>query len=249
MPVPFFTLLGLAAFIAVACPGTARAQIPNYYWSILIPENDTRPPEVRAFDESANKQLVRDMNKTEDIFQHRLLCQQLHISQLLSSSAPLCELDFDPVHPLILTAREKVIVEEYFERGGVLLLRESVYPYSPQELSGIKQWPIIDFLTMELPADDHDFIAQKITEKHPLFHQYYATKLPEPELRALMQFPNLPDLTLLTHKGHPCAFVYASYFCDGERWITLSPPYPTEFTEVPEDYALWVNYYVYASMH
>ena len=189
------------------------------------------------------------MNKTETVFQHRLVLRQLRISQLLVASAPYCELDFDPVHPLILTAREKVILKEYLVRGGVLMLREGVYPYTPEEILNIKEWPLIDFLTVELPAQDHGFTAEKITEEHPLFHQYYATKVPEPESRALMQFRNLPDMTFLTHKGHPCAFVYASYFCDGEKWITLSPPYPTNFTEVPEDYALWVNYYIYASMH
>ena len=241
--------LGLTTLLMLGLSFPGRAQVPSYSWAILIPENDSRPKEVRDFDEVVTKQLVHDMNNTETVFRHHLTWRQVPVSRLLSASVPFCEFDFDPVHPLVLTDREKAVLKEYFERGGVILLREGVYSYSPDELSGIKRWPIIDFLTGELPASSPDFRVEKIDEKHPLFHQYYSTRLPLPEARALQDFPHLPDLTLVSYKGHPCAFVYASYFCDGEKWLTISPPFPTDFSIVPEDYALWVNLYIYASMH
>jgi hypothetical protein len=237
----------LALFLGLS--GMVYAQTPDYCWAELVPENDSRPEVNRQFDDLASRQLVRDMNHAENVFQHRLVWKQVSTLHLLSASVPFCQFNFDPVHPQVLTAREKKILKEYFRRGGVILLREGIYSYTPEEILGIKQWPVIDFLTKELPAEDPHFTVEKATENHPIFHQSYNTQLPLPEKQAIHDFPNLPDLTILSYKGRLCAFVYATYFCNGQKPITVRPPYPTNFYEVPEDFALWVNLYVYSTTH
>jgi len=227
----------------------ARAGTPSYTWTTVVPENDTRAVDMREFDESITSRTVMAMNRAEPVFHQQLTWQRVKLSRLLSVSAPFCELDFDAMKPVILTAREKTVLKEFFIRGGFLILSEDVYPYTREEIRSIKKWPAIDFVTKDLPASDPNFTVEKITEKHAIYHQYYSTKIPQAERNELKANPNLPDFTLVSYRGHPCAFVYANYFCDDEQWIQQERPFPTDSELVPEDYALNVNLYIYVTMH
>ena len=235
--------------LAFFWPVCGRADLPAYTWTFLTTEKDSRPADVHECDEALSRKTVEDMNITEKVFHGNLTWRKMNLSRLLSASAPFCELDVDPAQPSALTSREAVILKEYLERGGFLLLSEDAYPYTLDQIATFTKWPIIDFVTRHLPAIDSNFTAEKLTEKHPLYHSFYKTKIPLAEKRALRDMPNLPDLTLVSYKGHPCAFVYASDFCEDDHWVTMGRPFPTDSVLVPEDYALYVNLYVYVSMH
>ena len=159
--------------LTILC-GTASAQ--DYPWTVLIPENDSRDEETQLWDEFDSQSLVRGMNETEDLFHHHLVWDQVKIKDLFSAHTPFCELRFDAVKPLKLTDDEKVIIREYFQRGGFILFQEDAYPYEQDEFWAVKSWPVIDFLTRELPAVDPNFKVEKITDAHELFHSYYNTQ-------------------------------------------------------------------------
>lgn len=246
-----FRLVLLTLLLGGTLPMPGWAEQPSYTWTVLAPEKDSRPQDVREFDEIQSKTTVRDMNATDEVFHHRLTWQKVPIKDLLSASAPFCEFDFDAVKPQTLTAKEKTILREYLSRGGFILLSQDVYPYTREEYWPVKSWPVIDFFTKELPAADTDFKVERITEKHPIFHEYYKTRIVEPEKLELQENPNCPDFTLITYRGRPCIFIYGTYVCDGVQWITLPRPFGVLFTvsTYAEDNALDVNLYIYASMH
>jgi hypothetical protein len=241
--------LGLLTLALVFSSHSAHAQLPTYTWTSIIPENDTRDADLRKYDKDMLREMITNMNETEKVFHHQLSWQEVPIRKLLIAHAPFCEIDYDPLHPLVLTDREKLILKEYLQRGGFLVLGEDVYPYDEDQIATVTQWSVIDYIIKDLPAADHDFVATKIDETHPIYHQYYKTLVPAAERWALGRFPALPDTTLVTYKGHPCAFAYANYFCDGEQWVALPRPFPENTYWIAEDYAMNVNLYIYASMH
>jgi hypothetical protein len=227
----------------------ARAQLPTYTWTCLVPEHDTRDADLRKYDKDMSQQMIANMNETEQVFHHQLSWQEVPVGKLLVAHAPFCEIDYDPLHPLVLTDREKFILKEYLQRGGFLVLGEDVYPYTEDQIATVTKWSVIDYIIKDLPAADHDFAAAKVDESHPIYHQYYKTLVPAAERWALGRFPTLPDCTMVTYKGHPCAFVYANYFCDNDQWIQLPRPFSEDHEWIAEDYAMNVNLYIYASMH
>jgi len=190
------------------------------------------------------------MNDTEKVFRHQLAWNKVAIKNLLASSAPFCELRFDAVNPLVLTDQEKAILREYFVRGGFILFQEDAYPYFQDEFWSVKEWPVIDFLTKELPALDPDFTVQKVTDSHQLFHQYYNTQTAEFTKHELQDNPYTPNRTLLSYRGHPCAFVYGRYYLieDG-KWVAMPRPFEPVFSADPRGYQLTVNIYVYSQTH
>jgi len=222
----------------------------DFSWTMLAPQNDSRPPDVRIFDDHLSQSMLDSMNENEPIFHHRLTWRKQPISHLLSISAPFCELPFDAVHPQILTPKEKEIVKEYFKRGGFILLCEDAYPYPQDEFWAVKSWPIIDFITKELSASDPDFTWEKVTEKHQVFHQHLETNLPDSEKMELEGNPYSPYLIMVYYKGHPCAFVEAQFYhIEDDKWVDLPRPYVYVFDQNIEGYALTVNLYVYATLH
>jgi len=240
---------GLIVVLLSVLPCPVLAQLPTYTWTSLIPQHDSRPADMRKYDRDTLSAMIVNMNATEKVFHQQLTWQELPIRRLLKVPAPFCELDFDPLHPLILTTQEKAILREYLGRGGFLQLGTDVYPYSQKELASVTKWPVVDFVTKELPALDPDFTVEKITEKHPIYHQYYSTYVPAPERWALRTFPHLPDCTLVSHKGHPCVFIYSNYYCEGDHWVVLPRPFNEDTDWIAEDYAMNVNLYIYTSMH
>jgi len=236
-------LLGVALY----SPG--RAQTPTYSWTLVLPKNETRAKDVVARDDFEAREMVQGMNTVEAVFHHRLTLQRTSISGLLSKPAPFCELDFDAVHPFVPTSEEKKVLHEYFARGGFMLMSEDVYPYTRAETLAVKSWPIVDFVTKELPAVDPNFTVERVTEKHPIFHQFYTAKTPKALSNELALNPRLPDFTLVSYKGHPCVFFTANCVCNETEWVPLPRPFPENTSIMEESYALVVNLYVYASMH
>ncbi len=218
--------------------------------TVLTPESDSRDADVRDFDEFQSRTLATDMNATEKLFQQRLIWQKLPILQLLATSPPFCELDYDAVKPQILTSAEKTILREYLTRGGFIELSGDTYPYSQDVFWAVKKWPVIDFVTRELPAFDSHFTFKRITEKHLLFHLHYTTQIDEAERHELEGNPYTPDFILVSYRGHPCAFVWGNYGRYYQnRWMALERPFDRNLRLVPEDYALNVNLYIYAMTH
>lgn len=237
-------LLGWAALTPV------RAQTDPISWTVLTPEHDSRPADVREYDEFDSRSLIRTMNAASDAFHHRLTWQKVAIKDLPSTPTPFCELRFDAVHPLILTDAEKGILRDYMMRGGFVLLYEDAYPYTQDEFWSVKEWPVVDFLKKELPASSPDFKAQKITDAHPLFHQYYETQTAEMVKHELQDNPYTPNRTLLMYQDRPCAFVFGRYnlVIDG-KWAAMPRPFEEVFSLESRGYELAVNIYVYATMH
>jgi hypothetical protein len=228
----------------------ARAQDSHFYWTSLVPKNDSRDRDVRSYDAFDTEALVVNMNASEQVFNHHLLWNTIAIADLLPTHTPFCELRFDAVKPLFLTDEEKQILREYFRRGGFVLFQEDAYPYSQDEFWKVKSWPVIDFLTRELPASDKDFTVQKINDSHQLFHQRYETKTSEMTRHELEGNPYSPNRTLVSYRGHACAFVYGRYnLVEDGKWAAMEQPYEHIFSLDAKGYKLSVNIYVYAAMH
>jgi len=242
--------LGVSVLVlAHAFPCFLHAQVPSYTWTSLVPEHDTRDADLRKYDKDMLQEMIGNMNATEKVFHKHLTWQEVSIRDLLTAHAPFCEIDFDPLHPVVFTERERYNLKEYLKRGGFFVIGEDVYPYSEEEIATVTNWPVTDYFIKYLPATDHDFTVEKINESHLIYHQYYKTLVPPAERWALGRFPTLPDCTMLFYKGHPCAFIYANYFCDGEQWVALPRPFSETTDWIPEDYAMNVNLYIYATMH
>ena len=234
----------------VGIPTLSRAQTNPYVWTVLQPENDPRDDDVRGFDEFFSQYLTATMNRSEPLFQHRLTWNHVRIKDLLGFPTPFVELRFDALHPLILTTKEKAILREYLVRGGFILLIEDCYPYPQAKLRSVKSWPVVDFITKELPASNSDFTVQRPDNTHLIFHQYYQTKINEQVQEELDTNPYAPSQTLLSYRGHPCAYVVGQYPPKVKgQWMAEPKPYPHVFNLNAKDYELTVNVYVYATMH
>jgi len=245
-----FWLTVLILLFGLRLPIEAQTATRAFSWTVLIPEHDSRAADVRDYDEFDSKSLVSGMNETEKVFRHQLVWNKLPIKNLLASSAPFCELRFDAVNPLVLTDQEKAILREYFVRGGFILFQEDAYPYSQDEFWSIKSWPVIDFLTKELPASSPDFHFEKVTDSNVLFHQYYDTQTAEQTKHELQDNPYTPNRTLLSYRGHPCAFVYGRYnWIEDGKWVAMPRPFAYVFNMEERGYQLTVNIYVYAATH
>ncbi len=250
MPVDVRALRRWLLVIALLAGWPAAAPALTYPWTVLIPRNDSRDPAVRSQDAFDSLSLVSSMNETETIFGHQLVWRMTPISRLLDSMTPFCELRFDAVNPLVLTADEKAILREYFARGGFVLFQEDAYPYDQDTFWSVKRWPVIDFLTRELPAGDPGFTITKITDDHPLFHQRYNTRTSDATRHELEGNPYSPNRTLVCYRGNPCAFVYGRYgVIEDGKWIATPRPFERIFSLDPRGYELTVNIYAYAALH
>jgi len=239
----------LALLLGIAWPSPVWAQMPSYSWTILTPEHDTREKDVVDRDFLEIKNGVDGMNMIDSIFHHRLVYRESSILNLLTQPAPFCELDFDIMKPFVPTTEEKKILREYLIRGGFLLLCEDGYPYTREEILTVKGWPIIDFVTKELPASDPNFRVERINADHPLLRQYYKMDIPQAELNEIKINPRLPDYLLVSYKNHPCVFMVANCAIDSVEWVTLTKPYLVDEPVMQWDLELPVNLYIYATMH
>jgi hypothetical protein len=239
----------MAFLLGIAWPSDGRAQAPSYSWTILVPKNDTREKDVIERDRLEIVNAVAAMNTVDAVFHNRLVWREAPITNLLSQPTPFCELDFDIIKPFVPTALEKKTLREYLIRGGFLLLCEDGYPYTREQILAVKSWPIVDFATKELPASDPNFTVERITEKHPLFRQYYKMGIPQAETNEMKINPRLPDYLLVSYKNHPCVFMVANCAIDNVEWVTLPKPYLVDEPIMQEDLELPINLYVYATMH
>jgi len=231
---------------------SAPAQTGTFPWTVLVPENDSRDPEERGMDNFDSRALVESMNEGEKLFGHHLIWSRIRIAQLLTISTPFCELRFDAVHPLVLTDEEKRVLREYFMRGGFVLFQEDAYPYDQDEFWAVHSWPVIDFLTKELPALDPDFKVTRINDQHALFHQVYQTRTADMTRHELQDNPYTPNRNFVTYRGRACAFVYGRYnLVDPAtgKWYAEPRPFRRVFSLDPRGYQLTVNIYAYVALH
>ncbi len=219
----------------------------EYPWLVLSPENDSRDFGMRDYDEADSRNTVGVINDSDPLFNHHLVWGKSSVRNLLSMRAPFCEFRFDAVRPFWLTPDEKSIIKEYLKRGGFILFFIDAYPYSQEEFWKIKEWPIIDFLTKELPASDPDFTTGRATDDFPIFKAHYHTETAEATKHELAENPNTPNRTLLFYQKRLCCFVIGrySYMKDGV-WIPLPRPFPKNFNMESRGFQLVVNVYVYS---
>ena len=200
-------LLGLGLIFAFF---SAPVRALEYPWTYLTAENDSRDPEVQDQDEAQSQNMIQVMNDQEPFFNHRLFWRKSAIENLLTQDAPFCEMHFDAVKPFSFTPAEKSILAEYLKRGGFILFFIDAYPYPQDEFWKIKQWPLIDFLTTELPASDPDFAVGRATDAFPIFKVRYHTETADAIRHELTGNPNTPNRTLLFYQKRLCCLSWAS---------------------------------------
>jgi hypothetical protein len=219
----------------------------EYPWGILVPENDSRDPEMRDHDVADSANMVAVINASEKPFHHHVVQEIVSIKNLLSARIPFCEMHFDGVRPLVLTPDEKAILQEYLKRGGFILFLIDTYPYTQDEFWPIKEWPLIDFLKQELPAADPHFTAGRATDDFPIFHLHYETETADAIRHELTGNPNTPNRTLIFYEGRLCCFVMGSYgYLKGGQWMAVRRPFPYKFSMDPKAYRMVVNIYNYS---
>jgi hypothetical protein len=233
-----FAVAGLAAL-------TARGA--DYPWVMLYPDHDSRDADVVAHDDQQSLSMVAVINEDEELLHQSLVWRKVRIKDLLAKQAPFCEMHFDAVRQVGLTEEEKGILAEYLKRGGFILFFIDAYPYPEEEFWRVKEWPIIDFLTKELPASDPDFTIGKATDDFPLFKVHYQTETADAIRHELTGNPNTPNRTLVYYRGRLCCFVMGSYsYLDDGVWQAADRPYSSDFSMVLKSYQLIVNVYIYA---
>jgi hypothetical protein len=154
---------------------------------------------------------------------------------------------FRCIKPFWLTADEKSILAEYFKRGGFILFFIDAYPYPQDEFRKIKEWPLIDFLTRELPAVDPGFSIGRATDDFPIFKVHYQTETAEGIREELANNSNTPNRTLLFYQKRLCGFVMGQYgYWEDDAWQPISRPFPRTFSSQLKSYQLMVNIYIYS---
>jgi len=219
----------------------------EYPWILLSPESDSRDSEMCDHDEAQSLNMVAVINQTETLFNHHVIWKKAAIKNLLALEAPFCEMHFDAVKPIGLSAEEKSILSEYIKRGGFILFFIDTYPYPQDEFWAVKEWPIIDFLTKELPASDSDFTTGRATDDFPIFKVHYQTETADAIRHELNGNPNTPNRTLLFYKNRLCCFVMGEYgYLENDEWIPNPRPFSRQFSQELKSYQLTVNIYTYS---
>jgi hypothetical protein len=223
------------------------AEALDYPWGILIPENDSRDQEMRAYDEADSVNMISVINESEKPFHHHLFGVKVPIKNLLSAKTAFCEMHFAAVRPLVLTPDEKAILQEYLKRGGFILFFIDTYPYAQDEFWKVKDWPLIDFVRQELPGADPRFTAGRATDDFSIFGIHYKTQTADAIRHELLGNPNTPNRTLLFYEGRLCCFVMGKYgYLDGDTWVPRPRPFANDFSMDPKSYRLIVNIYNYS---
>lgn len=224
-----------------------QALAMEYPWVYLTPQNDSRDADVSLQDEQRSLYSLGVINEQEAIFEHHLVWRKARITDLLSISAPFCELHFDAVKPLVLTAQEKDIVAEYLRRGGFILFFIDAYPYTQDEFWGVRSWPVMDLIQKDLPASDPDFSAGKASDGFPIFKIHYWTTTAEPIKHELQGNPDTPNRSLLFYRRRLCCFVMGQYsYIQDNEWAPMARPYVPDFSSLLKSYQLMVNIYTFA---
>jgi hypothetical protein len=225
----------------------ARAAGTEYPWVVLTPADDSRSAHMRQWDEGESLNTVSVINLREELFDHRLVWKKAAVRELLSMDAPFCELRFDAVHPFRWSAGEKSILAEYLRRGGFILFLLDAYPYSQDEFWAIGQWPVIDFITKELPGADRDFSPGKAGADLSVFKSPKPVHTPDWIQYELSGNARSCDRTMLSYQGRLCGFVigeYSNYRLNGKGgWIGLTRDPPMFYLFGEQNIDLIVNLY------
>jgi len=216
-------------------------------WILLSPQNDSRDADMCELDEAWSMNLVNVINANNELLNQHLTWGKCSIKKLLSMDVPFCELHFDAINPVGFTAEEKSILAEYLKRGGFILFFIDTYPYAQEDFWKVKQWPVIDFLTRELPASDPDFTTGKATDNFDIFKVHYLTETADSIRHELEGNPNTPNRTLLFYRNRLCCFVMGRYsYLEDNTWVGEPKPFIRDLSSDPKSYQLVVNVYIYA---
>jgi hypothetical protein len=238
-----FVILGGLVWLLAFVPSRGL----EYPWVLLTPQHDSRDAEVCDQDEAQSLNMVGVINQTETLFHHHLLWKKVAIKDLLSLEAPFCEMHFDAVKPFWLTSQEKSILAEYLKRGGFILFFIDAYPYTQDEFWKVREWPLIDFLTKELPATHSGFTTGRATDEFPIFKIHYQTQTADSIRHELSGNPQTPNRTLLFYNGRLCCFVMGQYtHLENDEWVPMARPFSREFSLQLKSYQLVVNIYTYS---
>jgi hypothetical protein len=219
----------------------------EYPWLLLSPEKDSRDPEMCDQDEAQSRNMIGVINETEALLHHGVIWKKAAIKNLLKMDAPFCEMHFDAINPVGLSAEEKAILTEYLKRGGFILFFIDTYPYAQDDFWKIKEWPIMDFLTKELPAADPAFTTGKAGDDFPIFNVHYQTETADRIRHELDGNPNTPNRTLLYYQRHLCCFVMGVYGdMEDDAWVPMERPFPKDFSMELKSYQLVVDIYIYS---
>jgi hypothetical protein len=202
---------------------------------------------MRAWDEAESLNTVSVINLKEGMFEHRFVWKRAAIKDLLSMDAPFCELRFDAVYPFRWSPGERTILAEYLKRGGFIVFMMDAYPYSQDEFWAVREWPVIDFVTKELPGADRGFSTRKGTEDMPIFRSPKLVHTHEWIQIELAGNPNTVDRTMLFYQGRLCGFVLGEYSYRLWRkggWVGFTRDPPVFYTFGEHSIDLLVNLYV-----
>ncbi|MGC3992335.1 MAG: hypothetical protein QM796_22080 [Chthoniobacteraceae bacterium] len=236
-------------FLLVAGVMGHAAHAYDLPWTVLLPKNDTRDPEMRAWDAADSRFLVNLINESEPCVHHSIVWNETPLEKLLTLETPFAELRIDPVHPMDLTPEEKAILKEWILRGGFLLIYEDNYPYEQEDFRRAASLPVYDYLIHDLPAQDSRFTVEKASDAHPIFHRLHDT-VTVPAIQHEKEVnPHYRGRTVLRFNGRITAFFMGrySYFSEG-RWVPMERPFPATFSSDPRSYFLVLNLYIYACL-
>ncbi len=214
---------------------TFPAKAFEYPWVFLIPNSSSYDSTGNNMDEAVSRNTVAILNQKEPLFNHHLIWKKVTIKNLLSMGTPFCEMHFDAVIPCKLDSEEKSIIEEYLKRGGFILLVIDTCRYSEEEYWNVKEWPIMNFLTHDLPASDHSFSTGKASENFPIFRLPYQFTFPDFIRHEFSENPYSPVHTQLFYQNRLCCFVLEFYSSARNRRDNA--------------YQLLVNIYTYSVMN
>jgi len=216
-------------------------------WAMVRPANDSRPADVREYDEQDSAFLVTQMDANEKPLYHRMRWTVFPLARLLDHHVPFCEMRFDSIHPMAFTDEEKKVLKDYFERGGFLLLFEDAYPYEQELFRQKRDLPVFDYLIHDLPAQNADFTTGRLLDdSHPIFHTLHRTETVEGVRSEIRENPNYRGRTTLYYRGAMVAIFIGRYGTfDGTRWERMPRPF-AGFSSDIRSYYLILNIYVYA---
>jgi hypothetical protein len=233
----------LLTFSFIASLTVARAVYP---WVLINPEKDSRDADTRQSDEVFSRNLVFVINENEALFRHQMTWQEAPITKLLEMNGPFCEMHFDAVRPLDLTAEEKTVLIEYFKRGGFILFFIDAFPYDQDEFWAVKSWPLVDFLVKELPRDS-DFSIARLRDDHPMFKIHYQSHVDEEIRHELRDNPYTPNRLGIYYKNRLCGFIMGNYnVVENGKWIAEPRPFSLQFSSELSGYERIVNVFVYS---
>lgn len=132
----------------------------NFGWVSLRALQDPRPAERKTYGDSWDESTVREINAIK-MLPRPIQCIRGSILSLKDCAVPFACLHLSPWQPTELTSEEKRCVEDYFARGGFVLVVIEAYDMGdPEYAKRIKQWRVFGVFRARLSTQDADGVYQ-----------------------------------------------------------------------------------------